>query len=645
MRRRLVTQCFRREAGAVAVVVALFMVVLTSAAALGIDLGRIAWAHRSLQGLSDEAALDAVRAVGDRRVPGSEESQAFTLAARSLTRNDYDYTDTAAGHSLGVVLGIADPNTRVFVPLPSGGPMDLANALKVGITTTTGHIFVGGETDLEAAATAMIDDTGSAVLTSPSPAPSSTPPASSSPTPSPPSTLTANPGIAGISVGSFAARVDSDSSPVVTTLNATLPGLLGVNTTIDAAGYNGLVDASITLQALQQQLGALLGLGSADQVLNATVTFGELITATTQALNADGSDASVAAAGALDELKTVDTSYSVPVADLLKVSVSDATSAANAQLNVLTLVAMAAEIANTNRLVSLNVPVTITGVTSATLAMGFVEKPSQAIGEARTDATGAWITRAHTAQTRMLLTMTLADSIPIAGVSYPVTVPVYLEAGGADAWLTGADCNTGAVAVHAATQPLHAWIGTVPSDAMTNKDVPVTVTPATLVEAPGVTVTGSGSAGLDGGSADLAFGWGSPPGTTPPVHQTVGASAVKVGDLLESQLTVTTAPEVVAPPVPSDIATLVAEKVAPVLAQVDEQLHNLTSLLEIVPASGLTLAGADVGNFFLGCAPSTTTTGGGSGGGGSGGGDSGGGGSGGGSPAPSPTTDRRRLIG
>ena len=78
------------ERGAVAVVAGLFLVVLISAAAMAFDTGRLTWTKRSLQGMADDASLDAVRAVGDRRVPGSEEANALLFAQRSLERNHFD---------------------------------------------------------------------------------------------------------------------------------------------------------------------------------------------------------------------------------------------------------------------------------------------------------------------------------------------------------------------------------------------------------------------------------------------------------------------------------------------------------------------------------------------------------------------------
>ena len=55
----------RRERGAVLVLAVPAVVVCIAAAALGIDIGRVALDKRSDQRVADLAALDAARAVGD----------------------------------------------------------------------------------------------------------------------------------------------------------------------------------------------------------------------------------------------------------------------------------------------------------------------------------------------------------------------------------------------------------------------------------------------------------------------------------------------------------------------------------------------------------------------------------------------------
>ncbi len=616
------------ERGAIALTAALSMVFVIGGAAMGVDVGHRAWRDRRLQTIADSVSLDAVRAVGDRRVPGSEELFAIDLAQRSAERNSYNWTDTVAGHSLLVEVGMAQGATRTFVALPSGSAMGLANAVRITITAAVESHFLPGTTLLTAEAVALADEFGVA--------PNSTPTASPTPTASssPPSSLTTTDGLGGFSIGSFGAR----SSPTFAqTANQALGGLVNGTITLDAAGYQGLADATITVNSLLTTLGFMTGTGSPEQVLSASVSIPTLLQASIQALAADGSPEALTAAAALASIAAVaDADLTLVIGDLLDISASTPGQVGKAKLKVLPFIVAAAEIANKNRLITFNLPASVSGLTGSTLSVGFIEKPAMALGPAAVGTDGLWVTRARTAQARFQLTMSLTDGVEISGAVYPVTVPVYLEGNAAAGSLTATDCTNGGVGIHAETDALRAFVGTVGSSAMTDGSTPATVSPATFVDAPGVvTVTGTGEGTINGAVADLIFPWALPPGTAP-AKQTVGATAIRMGDLLEASVTAT-ATTALGLPLPGVDAAVLA-LVKPMLKELDTIMHDAMAVLGLGPETGTTLAGADVDNFFLSCTPTTSGGGGGSGGvGGSGGGGPGGNGN--------SDRERRRLIG
>src|SRR5881628_3419452 len=112
MRRRLLCE----QRGAISILAALSLVFVIASAAMTVDIGQATWKKRDLQKVLDVVALDAVRAVGDRKPSSGCEALATQFAHEAAGRNDFDYANTALGNSMGVTLGVADPQTKVFTP-------------------------------------------------------------------------------------------------------------------------------------------------------------------------------------------------------------------------------------------------------------------------------------------------------------------------------------------------------------------------------------------------------------------------------------------------------------------------------------------------------------------------------------------------
>ncbi len=89
--------------GAVSIIAAVSMFFVMAATALSVDVGHVVYRDRRLESTVDLAAIDASRAIGDRRDPARNALEvAEEFARESATRNDFDYDDAGAGNSLTV---------------------------------------------------------------------------------------------------------------------------------------------------------------------------------------------------------------------------------------------------------------------------------------------------------------------------------------------------------------------------------------------------------------------------------------------------------------------------------------------------------------------------------------------------------------
>ncbi|MGH9281375.1 MAG: Ig-like domain-containing protein, partial [Acidimicrobiales bacterium] len=125
------------------VLTAFVTVATLAAAAFAVDLGRGVAYKRDLQGDADIAAIDAARALGNRKGEGGMALQvhAEKLAEESMARNNFD--PDAAGNSWALRLGVVDPVTRTFSPTDPS----LATAVEVALTGPVNWAFrPGGNT-------------------------------------------------------------------------------------------------------------------------------------------------------------------------------------------------------------------------------------------------------------------------------------------------------------------------------------------------------------------------------------------------------------------------------------------------------------------------------------------------------------------
>ena len=545
MRKRL--RCDQR--GAISLIAAMSLLFVLPATALTVDIGKGAWLKRDLQKMVDVVSLDAVRAVGDRRDPMKDHYvQALAYAQEAARRNDFDFTDTAAGNSLTVELGLADAATKAFTVL-TAGQYSTANAVRITATSRSDNKFMPGAVGLTTQAISMVDQT------------------------------------AMFSVGSRLARLDAGSSPI---LNGVLGQMLGSTLSLDAVGYNGLADATVSLG----DVWAELGLGSADQILNSEVQIEELLTATAQALNDQGDPTSVTAAGILGTFSTqLSSAAHFKFGDLLGADTGDPGEAASAHMNVLEMIGMAASLANGTNLLNLTAPITIPGVTSTTLKMSVIEPPQLCKAPCRVGDS------AHTAQARIQLNMTLAQKLTVLLQQGTVRLPVYLDAAGATGTLNAIRCDIpdedGDITVHAVAEALKARIGTATDASMTNGSIPAVVNPGELVNMTGlVRVTGTATATMPSSAANLVIPWHD-------VRSVGSSSSVTLDDELLASLALNV--QVLTLGVnATTVANNVLAIITPVLNSLDTTLFG--PLKKALAFLGIELGGADVANLDQDCA-------------------------------------------
>jgi tight adherence protein G len=533
------------QRGAITVLAGLSMVVVIASAALSVDVGKAAWQKRSLQRLVDVVSLDTVRAVGDREDALVDAyTKAVQFAQEAATRNDFAFADTSQGNAIQVELGSAVYSTKAFTVITDPALYGTANAVRVTAWHRNDHNFMPGSETLVTQAVAMIE-------------PEAT-----------------------FSLGSRLAQIDTTSSPI---LNTVLKQMLGTGVNLDVLSYQGLAAASVTFGAVWTQL----GLGTTDQILNSSVNVRNFLTASAAALNNQGDPASVTAASILGTLTTqVSSSLSFKFGDMLQLASGDPGDAANAKMNILEMVGMAAQLANGDNLMNLTVPITIPGVTTMKLAL--IEKPVVASGPIGTTA--------HTAQARIQLDLTLAQKLTVLLSQGTVHLPVYIEAAGADGELTNIACAVPAsgssITVRTTTNALTAKIGQATDASMTNTTGPAVVNPAQIVSIAGlVNVTGTATASVPTSVTDVLV----------PLNQIVGtggggnpALAAGLGSTL--QLTV----QVLGLGINAGaVANNTLAILNPILATLDTTL--LAVLRRALGSLGILVGGADVGNLDTRC--------------------------------------------
>lgn len=550
--------CRRRleaERGAVVIMASVVVTAVIGATAFSVDLGQLVSAKRELQAVVDLASLDAMRALDDSSGEGAGltvDEFASALARASAQRNDFD--PAGPGNSLATEVGRLDADTGTFTATSDPA---LRNAVRVVATRTLDWAFVPGKKVLTATAVAMEEHT------------------------------------AGLAIGSFLARLDSHKSAV---LNGLLGGLLGGAVNLDLVSYQGMAAGTVSLAELRSELG--LTAGGVSGLLSTEVTLTALLQATADALTARSDAVSLAAVTPVSTLRAAtDATLRLRLGDVIDVVSGSGSAALGAELNVLQLVQTVAQVTDGDHFVSATLPVNIPGVASTSLQLALIEPPRIAIGPARQDGTGEWVTRAVTGQVRLALRVDAVDLLKVLGVTGLVSLPLYIEAGTAAGALTDIRCETpvDATQVDVATdaQAVRAAVGTTTTTDLQDETTSVTLTAGTIAHIPLIVrVTGASDVTIAHSASNLTF--------TGPYNwsntQTVGSTTLGLAPLLENglDLTVTTLMlGVDALAVENDTLAILG----PIFDQLDAALID-----PLLSALGVSLGGGDVTVWDANCA-------------------------------------------
>jgi uncharacterized membrane protein len=457
------------ERGSILILSVAGVVLAMIAASLAIDLGMLAHEVRTDQKVADLAALDAARALP---------ANPLTAAQDSALRNGFP---TGPGYSVAAVEG---------VKMTSGGNdtcQAMAGAGSVCVTVTSPHknlfpFTPGGQSKSRVA----VAGAGAAIGT--------------------------------VRVGSSVLAANGTvPAAQVPILNQMVSGLIGGSYSTNAVGWQGLASGNVTFGALTSALATVTGngtfnTGTPTQVLNSTFTMGQLLTATADVLNNNGTSS---VATSVNGIKSgvsntyPNLSHDIKLWDLFDfggVVVGNKQDVANATLNVFDLITGGAILADGDHFASFNLAVgdIVGGVipggfSGAKISMSLIEAPRQATGAPGKNAGGVYYTQAHTSQLRVKLEvgftipLTNAINIPLVGTltNISVVVPYDLQLGKGHAYLEQVNCGSSAtptsVVITGATD-----VGTSRLGAVTDADLKARVTNPT----PQLGVIGSALAGL-----------------------------------------------------------------------------------------------------------------------------------------------------
>ena len=444
--------------GSTTILTVIALVALMGFVALSVDLGSLFFQKRRQQTANDLAALAAA----------SDLSHASAAALATLTRNQ---TPDSAGIIVETGTYTPDPTltpSARFVPNTSSG----VNAARVTVQSQQ-SIYFGRILSLFGSASA-----GPATVNVQS------------------SAIAATNAQASFTVGS---RLLSLNGGVV---NAVLGGLLGTSISLSLMDYQSLASAKIDLFSFTDKLATRLNLTglSYSQILSASVHTADALQAVVSAASANSAN-SAAAIAALSQIANAKQGSNdlINLSSLLSLGVYGARvpgegDPLNATISALNLVSSIAQVSGGTNQLSASLSLGLPGISSVNLALAIGARPvsTSAI------TVGSVGSTAYTAQTRLLLTVSLVGS----GKASLINVPIYISIASAYARLTALSCSPSNISTSSVTlgvKPgvIDAWIGNVSMSDMTNFTSPPSPGTATLVNAVGiVTVTGSAHASI-----------------------------------------------------------------------------------------------------------------------------------------------------
>ncbi|MEJ3662427.1 pilus assembly protein TadG-related protein [Pseudomonas fragi] len=464
----------RQQRGAIGLMAAVTLGMVLLFMLLVVDSGRLYLEQRKLQRVADMAVLEAVSRGGN--CTGTSTAAGF--ANQSATRNSFTPGSVQKVNTTCGTLSTNSSQLRVFT-----ADATKSDAIRVIATTTVPTSVAGGLWSLFSKGGFNLNTnlTASAVGSTPGPT------------------------LAQISIRTTLATVDSSQSPL---LNNLFTGLLGGNVAISAVGWDGLVKADINLLQYLNQLAVNLNVKAGDYTTllttNATVT--DFIKAAATVAKLNGATADVQTALTNLQVAAIKNTP-IKVGDLLQLQTGTSTAGLDTNLNLFSVIQAAIQIANKNNAAAVSLPVNVLGLAKVTTTVKVIEPPQfSAIGNPAKDRLFV-----RTAQVRSLITIelpvlnTVASLVSkvldlvsgllgaIIGTSYspqilppPLILSVNLDAGGADALVTGYSCPTGSTGTKSLTVLAHTAlanlnVGNIDGSKAFSSSAAVTVTPLPIV--------------------------------------------------------------------------------------------------------------------------------------------------------------------
>jgi uncharacterized membrane protein len=310
---------------------------------LVIDSGRLYLEKRNLQRIADMAALEAATRGGDC----STGATATSYATASAQRNGF--TLPSDGRALAVSCGALtlDANSlRIFSVDPGK-----SEAIQVIASHVVPQSFAGGIGALFGGASAgsTLNLKATAVAALPPP-------------------------LAALTIRSTVLTFDTSKAAITSLL---FGGLLGGNVTINAAGWNGLVNSNISLLSYLNRLKVDLGLTAVgyDQVLSNSITVSQLIQAAINVLDPNGTLAANATIVSLKALKLAAGATRVVLGDLLHVESGSDISALAVNLKAYDLIEGVVQLANKQNGLVATLPINLAGLAQITAQVQVMQPP------------------------------------------------------------------------------------------------------------------------------------------------------------------------------------------------------------------------------------------------------------------------------
>lgn len=365
----------QRQRGAIGLMVAGTLLIACLFLMLAVDSGRLYLEKRKLQRVADMAALEAVSRAGNCLGSGQSSAEAYALD-NARGRNGFDPTQRARRFTVTCGRTAASGGRRNFIADAQGSAVQVSVSETVPASLVLGGLF-GEQVTLAASAVAdRLEPVGRLALRS------------------------------------SLATVDTQQSAL---LNSVFGGLLGGSVSLDAAGWQGLVNSDINLLNYLELLAVDQGLSLGDyqQVLGADVALGDLLDIAADVLSQGADSANVEAVAGLQAL-----SAAVPaglpllrLGDVLAVQSGVTAAGLDVGLNTLQLAQAMVQLANSQNAVVAEIPLDVQGIVGVSVKLKVIEPPQlSAIGNpelARENPYGEHQIYVRTAQVRSLISIDL----------------------------------------------------------------------------------------------------------------------------------------------------------------------------------------------------------------------------------------------